>query len=181
MVDAGSKDDKTTQYICMLLKLLTLQLGAPKVRVTCHTADSRKRCRRRLQVRISSETQAIPAWRSSKNNKDKSSTLSCKHFKRCSGCTLENNLDKPPEASQAQRYFRQNGISKIQVTSGPPHGWRLRARLAVRGNHQKPVIGLYATGTHAAIDIPLCRYPDIAALIAEICICDLGLYAISYS
>ena len=49
------------------------------------------------------------------------------------------------------------GFPDFRVTLGDVHGWRCRARLAVRGWPGAPVIGLYRAGTHEALSIPDCR------------------------
>ena len=57
------------------------------------------------------------------------------------------------------RNFRAGlGHAEFTVQLGPVHGWRCRARLAVRGRPGRPVIGLYRAGTHDALDIPDCRW-----------------------
>ena len=65
------------------------------------------------------------------------------------------------------------GFAPLQVT-GPLHGWRCRAKLAVRGRPGKPVIGLFKRGSHDVVDIvPGCKihHPRInqaAALIKQV-------------
>lgn len=91
------------------------------------------------------------------------SELNCDHFLSCSGCTLHKGLDKPPVLSRARQFFLQRGLQVLPVTFGHAHEWRLRARLAVRGKETNPIIGLFAQGTHEALNIPRCRQDDRAA------------------
>ena len=51
-----------------------------------------------------------------------------------------------------------HGHTELTVRLGEVHGWRCRARLAVRGRPGRPVVGLYRAGTHDALDIPDCRW-----------------------
>ena len=65
------------------------------------------------------------------------------------------------------------GLVLLQV-AGPLHGWRCRAKLAVRGRPGKPLVGLFKRGSHDVVDIvPGCRihHPRInqaAALIKQV-------------
>lgn len=79
--------------------------------------------------------------------------LGCPHFNTCSGCSLSDGLHQPPVLSDAVHYFSQHGIAGFRLHAGSPHGWRRRARLAVRAG---PVIGLFEEGSHAAVPIPSC-------------------------
>lgn len=82
--------------------------------------------------------------------------LQCPHFAACSGCTLDAGLDTPPLLSQARTFFQQKcGFNQLSV--GSAHGWRQRARLAVRaGPDGEAVIGLFEEATHKATAIPSC-------------------------
>jgi hypothetical protein len=57
-------------------------------------------------------------------------------------------------ASQAEEFASKLGIDDFNFHIGDPHGWRCRARLAVRGSSRHPIIGLFKQGTHDAINIP---------------------------
>jgi tRNA/tmRNA/rRNA uracil-C5-methylase (TrmA/RlmC/RlmD family) len=52
---------------------------------------------------------------------------------------------------------RRHGLPEPWVLSGPPVGFRHRARLAVRGRLGSPKLGLFETGTHRVVHIPSCR------------------------
>lgn len=49
-------------------------------------------------------------------------------------------------------------FSTLPLIQGPPTGWRTRARLAVRGTHSNPLIGLFKEGTHEVDD--RASYPE---------------------
>jgi len=53
---------------------------------------------------------------------------------------------------------------------GPPFGYRLRARLAVRGRATSPKIGLFQEGSHRIVDIPRCpiHHPLVNDVAAEV-------------
>jgi tRNA/tmRNA/rRNA uracil-C5-methylase (TrmA/RlmC/RlmD family) len=44
----------------------------------------------------------------------------------------------------------------VEVVSGSTRGFRLRARLAIRGRLGSPKLGLFETGTHHVVHIPTC-------------------------
>lgn len=82
--------------------------------------------------------------------------LDCPHFEQCSGCTVDQ-VDRPPILEGARAFAARLGVPDFRFDVGTPHGWRCRARLAVRGSPDQPVIGLFRAGTHDAIDVPHCR------------------------
>jgi hypothetical protein len=83
--------------------------------------------------------------------------LGCSHFPECSGCHLATSVFDPPVVTQAREFFSSRGYDGFTTVPGPVHGWRCRARLAVRGKPGAPVIGLFKRGTHEAVAIPDCR------------------------
>ena len=83
--------------------------------------------------------------------------LGCSHFPECSGCHLATSVFDPPIVTQAREFFASRGYNDFTTVSGPVHGWRCRARLAVRGKPGSPVIGLFKRGTHETVPIPECR------------------------
>lgn len=98
--------------------------------------------------------------------------LNCPHFSECSGCVIEKDLTSPPILTDAAEFFTKDlGLPLLPSTFLSVHGWRLRARLAVRGPPQKPIIGLYSAGTHKAIDLTDCR----CAYSAQLLLSDAGL------
>jgi tRNA/tmRNA/rRNA uracil-C5-methylase (TrmA/RlmC/RlmD family) len=63
---------------------------------------------------------------------------------------------------------REVGIALAPAVEGPPFGYRVRARLAVRGRANSPKLGLFQEGSHRITDIPRCpiHHPvvnDVAA------------------
>ncbi|KAK9866708.1 hypothetical protein WJX84_007859 [Apatococcus fuscideae] len=87
------------------------------------------------------------------------SALDCPLFEQCSGCNIDNALDKPPLSGRAASYVQE--VHPQAVFSAEPcrqtHGWRCRAKLAVRGTPDCPTIGLFGAGTHQIVDLPTCR------------------------
>ncbi len=51
---------------------------------------------------------------------------------------------------------RAHGLPDVAVVSGRTAGFRLRARLAIRGRMNSPKVGLFALGTHRVVHIPQC-------------------------
>jgi tRNA/tmRNA/rRNA uracil-C5-methylase (TrmA/RlmC/RlmD family) len=51
---------------------------------------------------------------------------------------------------------RTHGLPQIAVISGKSAGFRLRARLAIRGRLGSPKVGLFESGTHRVVHIPNC-------------------------
>ncbi|GJM92057.1 hypothetical protein PR202_ga08484 [Eleusine coracana subsp. coracana] len=96
-----------------------------------------------------------------------STCLDCVHFGKCSGCTHETDLDKPPVLQEVANFFKGHGIGDFTFSRGRLFEWRCRAKLAVRGTPENPLIGLYQEGTHVVTDIPECRahHPSINAAI----------------
>ncbi|XP_068335397.1 uncharacterized protein [Pyrus communis] len=93
--------------------------------------------------------------------------LHCPHFESCSGCTHEFNLHRPVIVDEATEFFKTVGVSDFTFDSCKLWGWRCRAKLAVRGSPETPLIGLYQEGTHNVVDIPQCKahHPSINAAV----------------
>jgi hypothetical protein len=100
--------------------------------------------------------------------------LDCQHFEQCSGCTVDR-VDKPPILEEARAFAAQLGVQEFPFHVGTPHGWRCRARLAVRGRRGDPVIGLFRAGTHDAIDVPHCRWPHVQTM-QNTCVQSVGAF-----
>lgn len=88
--------------------------------------------------------------------------IQCTHYELCSGCNVrrEAEVAVPPAAVKAASFFasQQLGIPHFPVALGEVHGWRRRARLAVRNDATgQPCVGLYLSHSHDILDIPLCR------------------------
>lgn len=104
------------------------------------------------------------------------SQLDCRHYLRCSGCTLDNSLDSPPIYQEAAAFFQSLDVVLPPLRVGNVHGWRHRARLAVRAHSARdprPAIGLFAEGTHSVMPISDCRvhHPSINAAVAAVAEC----------
>ena len=62
-----------------------------------------------------------------------------------------------PGARQSlERLARDHGLPAVTVTGGSTAGFRLRARLAIRGRSNSPKLGLFEQGTHRVVTIPHC-------------------------
>jgi len=83
--------------------------------------------------------------------------INCPLFSHCSGCSLNTNVEKNPISAQAKAFFEEKGYLNFQHHFGAPCSWRCRAKLAVRGTKEKPLIGLFKEGSHHVIDIPHCK------------------------
>jgi tRNA/tmRNA/rRNA uracil-C5-methylase (TrmA/RlmC/RlmD family) len=81
----------------------------------------------------------------------------CPHRPPCPGCP---RFDEPGIARAAQvaldALARSHGLPEVAVIGGQTHGFRLRARLAIRGRLGSPKIGLFELGTHRVVHIPNC-------------------------
>ncbi|XP_048544183.1 uncharacterized protein LOC125523170 [Triticum urartu] len=71
---------------------------------------------------------------------------------RCSGCTHEFDLDKPPVLQEVADFFSGHGIEDFTFSRGRLPEWRCRAKLA--GTPEKPLIGLYQERARTVQDIP---------------------------
>jgi hypothetical protein len=49
------------------------------------------------------------------------------------------------------------GFEGFTTVPGPVHGWRCRAKLAVRGSAAAPQLGLFQANSHDLVPIPECR------------------------
>ncbi len=87
------------------------------------------------------------------------STPTCLHFGACSGCVLSQTIHSPPIWEDVRKYFS----CPVGLEIGLLHGWRTKAKLAIRGTSQAPEIGLYKAGTHVVQKIPHCKahHPSI--------------------
>jgi tRNA/tmRNA/rRNA uracil-C5-methylase (TrmA/RlmC/RlmD family) len=81
----------------------------------------------------------------------------CPHRPPCGGCPRygESGL-APPTLVALQALARQHGLPDVPVVSGATIGFRLRARLAIRGRPGSPRIGLFEPGTHRVVHVPHC-------------------------
>ncbi|WP_042279903.1 class I SAM-dependent RNA methyltransferase [Candidatus Protochlamydia sp. R18] len=79
--------------------------------------------------------------------------LSCPHFDSCAGCSHQLFVE-PPIWREVIENFEEtlNPVLHQRALTG----WRCRAKLAVRGTKQNPIIGLFKKGSHEALNIPFC-------------------------
>lgn len=81
----------------------------------------------------------------------------CPHRPPCPGCPRFGESGIPRAAWEALAALaRDAGLPPPAVVEGPAFGYRLRARLAVRGRATSPKIGIFQEGSHRIVDIPRC-------------------------
>jgi 23S rRNA (uracil1939-C5)-methyltransferase len=82
---------------------------------------------------------------------------SCPHRPPCPGCPRygEPGID-PAARDTLNELALAHGLSEVSVISGKTAGFRLRARLAIRGRLGSPKLGLFELGTHRVVHIPHC-------------------------
>lgn len=83
--------------------------------------------------------------------------LTCSHRPPCPGCP---RFGEPGIAAAAlsdlESLARAHGLQDVTVVSGAMTGFRLRARLAIRGRLGAPKLGMFELGTHRVVHIPNC-------------------------
>jgi tRNA/tmRNA/rRNA uracil-C5-methylase (TrmA/RlmC/RlmD family) len=85
------------------------------------------------------------------------SLLSCPHRPPCPGCPRFGEAGIAPAASGTlDGLARAHGLPPVAVICGATAGFRLRARLAIRGHLGSPKLGLFELGTHRVVHIPHC-------------------------
>ncbi|HVU02124.1 MAG TPA: hypothetical protein VHE30_10240 [Polyangiaceae bacterium] len=83
--------------------------------------------------------------------------LVCAHRPPCPGCPRLGEPGVAPEALAALSALAgRHGLPEPPVTLGARTGFRLRARLAVRGRMTAPKIGIFELGSHRVVDVPRC-------------------------
>src|ERR1700722_8014161 len=81
----------------------------------------------------------------------------CPHRPPCPGCPRFGEHGIAPAARhELDELARAHGLPKVAVISGQTAGFRLRARLAIRGRLGSPKPGLFEQGTHRVVHIPNC-------------------------
>ena len=109
-------------------------------------------------------------------------SLDCPKFSEgCGGCSLSAGLQQPPALLEARTFFQSRGILLSSKLSDV-HGWRCRARLAVRkGPKGVPQVGLFKPGSHSVQPLTSCplHHPRIneAVQIVNICVREKGISA----
>ena len=83
--------------------------------------------------------------------------LTCPHRPPCPACP---RFGEPGIAASARGALdslaRAHGLPEVSMISGRTSGFRLRARLAIRGRLGSPKLGLFELGTHRVVHIPNC-------------------------
>jgi len=81
----------------------------------------------------------------------------CPHLPPCDGCPRFAQLGIASEAHERlQALAERAGCSLGAVVAGNAFGYRIRARLAVRGTAREPKLGLFQERSHNIVDIPRC-------------------------
>lgn len=82
----------------------------------------------------------------------------CPHRPPCPGCP-RYGAPGPAEPALARlaRLASAAAIPAPETLAGPRFGYRVRARLMVRGTASAPQVGIFEAGSHRAVDIPRCR------------------------
>jgi 23S rRNA (uracil1939-C5)-methyltransferase len=81
----------------------------------------------------------------------------CPHRPPCPGCPRFGEGGIAPAARRAlDELARAHDLPEVAVLSGPTAGFRLRARLAIRGRLGSPKLGLFELDTHRVVHIPNC-------------------------
>jgi tRNA/tmRNA/rRNA uracil-C5-methylase (TrmA/RlmC/RlmD family) len=81
----------------------------------------------------------------------------CPHRPPCPGCPRFGETGISREARAALASLCANaGLPRPDVVEGPAFGYRLRARLAVRGRAASPKLGVFQEGSHRIVDVPRC-------------------------
>ncbi len=88
-----------------------------------------------------------------------SAGLTCSHRPPCSGCPRFAEPGIAPSArAELDALTRLHGLPPVRVVLGSAEtGFRLRARLSIRGHVGSPKLGLFELGTHRVVHIPNCR------------------------
>jgi 23S rRNA (uracil1939-C5)-methyltransferase len=85
------------------------------------------------------------------------SPAACPHRPPCPGCPRFGEYGLAPGAQGALNVLAHaHRLPPIAVISGQTAGFRLRARLAIRGRLGSPKLGLFELGTHRVVHIPHC-------------------------
>ncbi len=96
--------------------------------------------------------------------------ISCDYFPKCSGCTRQVDVRNPEIWKEICAFFEKIASFRPDLSSKEITQWRSRAKLAVRGTSQNPLIGLFEQGSHNVIDMKKCplHYPVMDEALGEI-------------
>jgi 23S rRNA (uracil1939-C5)-methyltransferase len=108
----------------------------------------------------------------------------CPHRPPCPGCPRFGERSIAPSAHAAlDGLARLHGLPAVSVFSGKTTGFRLRARLAIRGRLGSPKLGLFELETHRVVHIPNCcvHHPLINRVASEVrrALVDVGVTSYS--
>ncbi len=82
----------------------------------------------------------------------------CPHRPPCPGCPRYGEPGLAPSPLEAlETLAGTHGLPGVAVRDGAYSGFRLRARLAIRGRVGSAKVGLFELGTHRVVHIPNCR------------------------
>jgi len=87
----------------------------------------------------------------------RSGEVACPHRPPCPGCPRfgEPGIDRQA-LDVLDALARDAGLPPVTAVSGSATGFRLRARLAIRGRRGAPKLGLFEAGSHRVVTIPHC-------------------------
>ncbi len=110
----------------------------------------------------------------------------CPHRPPCPGCPRYGEPGISAAAYAAlEGLARAHGLPSPGVVSGATTGFRLRARLAIRGRLGSPRVGMFESGTHRVVHIPNCsvQHPLInrVAAVVRRALVDAGVTCYSES
>jgi tRNA/tmRNA/rRNA uracil-C5-methylase (TrmA/RlmC/RlmD family) len=97
--------------------------------------------------------------------------LACPHRPPCPGCPRFGEPGISLDAAGALAALcREAGLPPPTVVEGAPLGYRIRARLAVRGRAASPKLGIFQEGSHRIVDIPRCvvHHPAVNTVAASV-------------
>ena len=99
----------------------------------------------------------LPAFPTPRRSEPADRHASCPHRPPCPGCPRFGEIGIAPASRGAlHELARAHDIPRIAEVSGNSDGFRLRARLAIRGRVGSPKLGLFESGTHRVVHIPHC-------------------------
>lgn len=108
----------------------------------------------------------------------------CPHRPPCPGCPRYGEAGIAPAARDTlESLARRHGLPGVPVVVGAASGFRLRARLAIRGRQGAPKLGMFQLGTHRVVSIPDCRIHHplinrVAAVVRQALVdADVPIYA----
>lgn len=95
----------------------------------------------------------------------------CLHFSLCSGCSVSRDFFNPPIRKDVERFFKSHEAPIAFETDGFSRT-RYKAKLAIRGTAEDPLIGLFKKNSHEVTPIPSCLVHHLsinrgAALLSE--------------